>query len=181
MVSTRLIAVMAALAWPALAAADGPREVEPGARIRLTAPSVARKILVGTLIADDGESIVVRVGGRTERIVVPRDAVTRMEVQRLPSRRGKGAAVGLFTGALVGGVLGYALGDDCSKTWLCLFPPATAMKAGIVIGAPLGALVGAGAVRGAVWQEVSSGRPRVAVTPFMGRGHRMGGTVVLTF
>ena len=86
-------------AWPAQAPL-----LEPGARVRLYAPSLGGR-LTGTLVARESDTLVVRVDGEAEGLglVVPADSVTRLDVSR--GKRPmtlEGAGIGMLGGTLLG-------------------------------------------------------------------------------
>jgi hypothetical protein len=174
-----------------VAAVSGAQAQEPlpsasGARIRVTAPGVSGRRLVGTLVGMDETSLTLRADKGKGTLAVPRNSITRLEVSRHPSRRGKGAGIGALVGIGAAVVLGVAAGDDCS------FPPArseeldlverldrnlcfgkgeTALAAAIVT-VPLGTLLGYAAAPGERWVATSPDRLRVAVAPARGGGVR---------
>jgi hypothetical protein len=137
--------------------------------------------LTGTILTEDEDSLTVAVNGRRQAVSLPRSAVTRMELSRQRSRRGAGAIRGALAGALIGAVAGYAAGDDCSgDEWLC-FPHEQMAVAGIVVLAPIGAIVGALASPGEQWQEVPSRGLRFGAAPVPVRGGGFGLTVSVGF
>lgn len=138
-----LIAVLLGLV-PALSAqrADS---IAPGTRVRITVrntqPGGARPVVViGPLIALRDSAISVRSDSASSEVIVPLGQVERVEVSY--RNRGASALTGGLIGLLVGGVLGYAAGDDCSATsFICFDHTDTAMM-GASAGAGLGLIVG---------------------------------------
>jgi hypothetical protein len=154
------------LCAPVALRADEAPVVVPGARVRL---SYGARTVVGRLESLDGRLLVVttRKNDVPVRVVVPTDAIARLEVS-ISSRRHsarRGAASGLLGGALVG----LAAGQDCGgrsnriDDW-CFDRRGTAL-AGAVVGASLGALIGL-AFPGHAWREVRLEIVRPAVAPY---------------
>lgn len=141
-----------------------PQDLVPGARVRITAPSVAPGRLGGTVrtLADD--AIELAIGGREELFPVPRGAVLRLEVSE-GRNRGKGALIGGGALAAVGAIVG-AVGCRDSDDFGSGFCGAVLGGAGLVIGGGVGALVGAGDR----WKDLPSDRVQVSLTPVAGRG-----------
>ena len=120
----------------------------PGARLRVTATSMDHRV-VGTVITVDARSVVLRVKGRAEPVVVSYREITA--IQRSVSRRsrGKGALIGAAIGAGIGMALGLATcGDNCAITR----GAAAAILGGM--GAGGGALLGAAVPPGERWKEI---------------------------
>lgn len=104
---------MAAAAMAPRAAAAQTAMPEPGARVRVSLPSLHPAgdpvVYVGTLNAAEGDSLVVLPDGRTEPVVLRRREVRRVEVSQGEVPRGRTAlrngAVAGAVGAVVGGSL----------------------------------------------------------------------------
>ena len=84
-------------------------------RVRVTAPTVSGKRLVGTLLRMDEETLTLGAQKGKGVIEVPRSAITRMEVSRRASRKGKGARIGALVGLGAAVAIGFAAGDDCGS------------------------------------------------------------------
>jgi hypothetical protein len=159
--------------------ADETNGLSPGARVRLTAPSVSGKRLVGTLRNLDDVTLTFLPRGAAETMQVPRSAITGLEVGR-GSRRRKGAIIGAVAGLVSGVALGLATGHDCSEPE---FPDVfiglvggcrgTGRAAVISLAAvPAGALLGFALAPGEKWETVTPGRLRIAVRTVHGGGLR---------
>jgi hypothetical protein len=155
-----------------------------GARIRVTAPSLSGKRLVGTLTRMDATTLTLWQENGKRTLEVPRSAITRLEVSRHSSRRGKGAGIGALVGIGAAVVIGVAGGDDCN------FPPARPEEldlgerlnrsfcfgrgeialAASLLTVPLGTLLGYAAAPGERWAPTAPERLRVAVSPLRGGG-----------
>jgi hypothetical protein len=124
---------------------------------------------------------------------VPRSAITRIEVSRRPSRRGKGVGIGVLAGLGAAVAIGIATGDDCGSLPgpaeaddfvarlnrnLCMDNSATGLVAAILT-VPVGAVIGMGAAGGEKWARTSPDRLRLAVKPTRTGG--LGAAVSLRF
>jgi hypothetical protein len=94
--------------WPAFLALLRPAEctqaprLEPGSRIRFDARSLGGR-LIGTLVAWESDTLVVKVDGDAEGLhtIVPADSVTRLDVRGERRMTLEGAALGLLGGTLL--------------------------------------------------------------------------------
>lgn len=152
-------------------------------RVRVTAPTVSGKRLVGTLLRMDEETLTLGAQKGQGVIEVPRSAITRMEVSRRSSRKGKGAGIGALVGLGAAVAIGFATGDDCDSLpepgpgWsglverlnrnLCMGKGETAAIVSILT-VPAGALIGLGAAPGERWAATTPDRLSVAVRPVRG-------------
>jgi hypothetical protein len=147
-------------------------------RVRITAPTVSGKRLVGTLLRMNEASATLQKGG--EVIEVPRSAITRIELSRRASRKGKGAAIGALVGLGAALAIGFATGDDCGALpepdpwWsglverlnrnLCMGKGETAALTAILT-VPAASLIGMGAAGGERWVRTTPDRFRLTVAP----------------
>ncbi|MBW3630447.1 MAG: hypothetical protein KY464_14270 [Gemmatimonadetes bacterium] len=107
-------------------------------RVRVHAPEVAAKPLVGRAVLMDTDSLVLERGRPTDRLVLPMEDVQRLEISRGRNHL-MGAVKGAGIGGLAGGVaLGGLVALDGDPAWAFL-----GFIAGAVYAAPLGAVVGA--------------------------------------
>jgi uncharacterized membrane protein YeaQ/YmgE (transglycosylase-associated protein family) len=139
----------------------------PGALLRVTAPTLAPKPLVGTLVGITAHEVVLALS-ESDRRAVPRAAMTRLEWNR--GRQGN-AIKGLIIGAVVGAALLSALNAEDPET-------GDAQEYALValVGAGLGALPGAGVgalVRTDRWAEVPVSGLHVTLGPIKGNGVAM--------
>ena len=164
-----LALALAALAAPP-AAAQAP--VDPGARVRVDAPTVDGTFWV---VAATRDTLVLQRDSAGPAHRVPVAAIRRLDVsrgRRPPlARFGRGLLIGAGIGAAVGVVSGLASGDD-PQGFLSLTAEEKAVAGGVLAGvggATIGGLVGV-LGRGERWERVDTG-PRVAlVAPPAGRG-----------
>jgi hypothetical protein len=153
--------------------AEEPAPLE-GPRVRVVAPSVAKHDIIGQLVGQDDESFTIArangEGAATKTLVVPRAAVTGVEVSRARSKKGKGALIGAAAGLAVGVALGFATGDShCSGDSICVNQAGAALLSSILT-VPLGILVGASVAHGEKWEPVDPRQLHVVVGPARGRG-----------
>jgi hypothetical protein len=161
--------------------ADGPSPVTASPRVRVTAPAISGKRLVGTLLAMDETTMTIGSEKGKRVLEVPRAAVTRIEVSRRSSRKGKGAGIGALVGLGAAVAIGFAAGEDCpprdpndhslagALSRICFGRNEMAVGAG-VLTIPLGALIGLAAAPGERWARTTPDRLKVAVTPVRGSG-----------
>lgn len=184
----RVIAVaVVLLLWPndrLARAEDAP--LQTNARVRVT--ELAGRRLVGRLVAAGDTSVTVALRDKT--VVVPHEALTKLEVSRRPSRKAWGAGIGLLVGAASGALIGYAEGRKGYAPPSCvpLLPcddvgqdydhrADDAISYALVFGA-LGAGIGGAAAPGDRWETVGVGRIGVRVLPAR---HGAGLTLALSF
>jgi hypothetical protein len=164
MMRTLALVVSAVLLLPPTSTLAGPPEpsgVET--RVRIRAPELSKKPLVGTLTAVEPDVVLLRVDGEDRPLTVPRDLVTKWEVsQGRHSHVGRDAAWGLLGGVVVGAALVTATYEEDS--WFSQ-GESLALGAGFLggIGAVLGALVGINKTES--WEEVDQQSLRLGVTP----------------
>jgi hypothetical protein len=141
-----LVALFVATSSP-LAAQEAP--VEPGARVRVKAPPLQPDWVRGTVVGWESGSLVLepeKPEGDTP-LTLARDQITQLDVHRgRKSAAGKGALIGLGSGAVAGFALGFAAcagntGSPCTNDAGEGSPAGFALALGGV-GAGLGALVG---------------------------------------
>ena len=145
-------------------------------RVRVTAPSVSGKRLIGDLVAMDATTLSIKPEKGKAVIELPRAAITRVELSRRRSRKGTGAAIGALVGLAAGVALGLATGDDCGSLPsgddlvsrldrnLCFDRTVTAMGYSLLT-VPAGALIGLGAAGGEKWVRTTPDRFSISVKP----------------
>src|SRR5574340_468634 len=151
-----------------LVMAEEVASVAQGARVRVQM-SNEQLPLVGTLSALAIDSITLQVGKEKAPRVLSRAQVTALAVSAGQRSRGRGTLLGTGIGAVVGGVIGFAGGDDRNVETRGLTASENAVE-GAGIFAVLGALIGCAVPPGERWQEVAVVRVRVSVLPVPGRG-----------
>jgi hypothetical protein len=147
--------------------------VSAGDKVRCVAPAIAKKLDVrdpwarrveGTLVRIDDRNLTIEVRGSRKDVVVPRDAVERIEKQAAPSHYGKsmlkGAGAGLLFGATLGALAGSDRGTGCGQM-ICLTRGEMAILAGaegVVVGSIIGLLKGGPRWERASWPGAPSAR-----------------------
>jgi hypothetical protein len=149
-IAASLTAVGAARAEPESGAAP---TIEVGSRVRLEAPTLARKRLEGTVIGLGEKALVVRRNG-LEPLSVPREAITRLDV-RTGQRRWtlRGALVGAGAGLVAVGLTCGGGDGGCGQA-------APVVTYAALAGAGIGALI-----KSDRWQAVPLDRVRITHTP----------------
>jgi hypothetical protein len=167
--SPKIIAVGAlillSLASNFASAADGDTpltpSITPGLRVRILAPDVSPRKLIGTIDQVSDDSVSLDVPGRTQPVVVSREKIVRLDVSDGARSRGIDAAlIGAGSGALANGssggghiVSGGAVAGVCA-----------------LLGAGVGALIGVAMPPGEHWREMSATHYRVGFTPRLDHG-----------
>lgn len=134
-------AVAAVAASVSLEAQDAP-SLQPGARVRVFAPSLPTSGLVGTVVGLSRETLTLEAAKAPVSFVLARSELTRIEVstgQRTHVRRDMG--IGLLIGATGGAIAGRASGDD-KGSWFGMTSWEKARIGAVVFGVA-GALAGA--------------------------------------
>jgi hypothetical protein len=152
---------------------QAPSDLVAGMRVRVTAPGVAIKPVVGTIQSLSADAIELAVKGREGTMLVPRASVLQLEVSRGPNR-----ALGILVGGAVVAAMGAAVGAigcrDSSDfdSWHCA---AILGGAGFALGGGMGAITG----MGEQWKELPGERLRVTLGP--GRGCGLGLSMRFSF
>jgi hypothetical protein len=133
-------------------------------RVRVTAPTIDPRPLVGTVQGLSADAIELAVKGREGTTHILRASVLQLEVSQGRNRR-KGLLVGGAAVAAVGAVVG-AVGCRDSSDWDSWMCAGILGGFGFAVGAGVGAIVGAGDH----WTELPSDRLRVTLAPTPGRG-----------
>jgi hypothetical protein len=83
--------------------------VQAGSRVRILSPVLGDKTQTATVISSSPESLIFRLNAGSEPQTLKPSTITRMDVSTgTRAHKLKGALIGLATGALVGGAVGYA-------------------------------------------------------------------------
>jgi hypothetical protein len=174
------------------AAQETPRPPVPhlatGARVRVRSPAIRAfpHRVVGTLTALSGDTMQVTADGGAAPVALPLGSIEWVDMSVGRRSAGKrfvrGAGYGLLFGAVAGGAIGIASGDDPADEFLAFTAPEKAAILGIgfgAIGVVVGGLVGLGGEPD-IWRRVDSagGGLRVTAAPDRGgRGVRFGVTL----
>jgi hypothetical protein len=137
--------------------------VEPGARVRVTAPDQSMEELIGTFLTlSDGSMQFASVSGDEPR-TISLSSITRLDVSRgRKSHPWRGAGVGFLAGALAGAIIGSGSGAD----WDLPAEHAALLGAGFLglVGTVVGAVAGL-SIKTERWEEVPLDQPRVSLAP----------------
>ena len=187
MTSTRLPSVVIVLLATVSAGAPGTAQdsvlLLPGSRLRVTAPAVAPKPIVGTLL-EAGEREIVLAASASDRTRIPRASITRLERSVRPSRKARGALIGFGVGLAV--MVGKAAvnggcNDGCNMENVAaagLVALSTAAMGAIISPGERWADVAVGGAQGRPTMSSQAGL-RIRLVPQVGR--RAGLTVVASF
>jgi hypothetical protein len=157
-----------------VASAEGPPQVAASPRVRVTAPAVSGKRIVGTLVRMDDTMLAIRRDKGKSVLEVPRAAVTRIEASRRPGRRGLGAGIGALVGLGAALAIGLGAGQSCTGSEIICFDKTTTTVAGALLTVPAGALIGLAVAPGEKWVAVRPDRLGLAATAAQGGGFRAG-------
>ena len=152
--------------------------VAPGDRVRVSAPSIYRGELVGTVSALRSDSLVLKGESPTGQphalldedatLAIALSSITAMEVSRQRSAMWATAGIGALLGAVAGAAIGAAVteedctgfGEICSKELSAI----AGAVPGALLGFGIGAAIGSG-IRSQSWETVPLDRIRVSLTP----------------
>lgn len=135
-----IVACVVAFAPASLRAQDG---IEPGAQVRVLAPSAADSLLSGRVVAIDAAWLLLAPPAAGESLQLPTAAIERLEVLRRGRRRTfKGGAIGVLIGAAGGYALTHALVRNSDCEYVCGAAEASGSVAGALAGLGVGAIIG---------------------------------------
>jgi hypothetical protein len=185
---TRLSLVLTMALFPLLVEAVMAETPEPPPsppRVRVTAPSVSGKRLVGTIVALDDTILTLQPQGAGEKIRIPRAAIARLEASRRRSRKPLGAGIGLLAGIGAAVAIHRAADKTCERAgnregadqagalFTCL-GSSTAGLLGEILSIPAGALIGRAVAPSEKWEETTADHLRLTVGAGHGGGLRAG-------
>jgi hypothetical protein len=148
------------VAADAFAGADATTpSLEPGTRVRVEAPGLARSRVVGTVRSLDGESLEFVADGSHEPVRIARERISRLESSHGHGSRLVDALIGGLAGGAVGALVGKA---STSKSG---YMESAAEAGAAILGALLGTTIGAVSPPGERWQDVPASRYRVSLAP----------------
>jgi hypothetical protein len=179
-----ILTSLVALSGATASADEGPSPAR-GRRVRVTAPGLGGRPVIGDLMSIEANEVTIRRTGSSEVVAIPRGELMQFEVSTQRRQRGRGAKIGALVGLGVGAVVGFAVGDDCSgpdaPSIVCISRPASAVGLGVV-GAGLGAVTGLIlAPRQTVWEHADLAGLRVGVMPLSRQSGGMGLALSLSF
>ena len=170
--SLTLVVTLASLIVVSSVAAQADEGSLVGKRVRITTSNptprgdhhhAARPVVViGELTGTSDSTMSLRREATQDEVTVPLSRVQRLEMST-GSDRGASAVKGAVIGLAIGGVLGYATGQDCSQAdWIC-FPRSETATFGAAAGVTIGYVVGLIAGGGERWKDAAI--PRVSLVP----------------
>jgi len=133
-----LLVLLAVIPLPLKAQAKP--QVQPGDRVRVTAPRCGLEKTAGRLLSIDGERFSATLGG--EDIDCPIQALTRLEVSLGERKPWKPTLVGVAIGVGIGAIGVAAILPSGEETWDDLGPAAMWAMASITVGAVAGNVIG---------------------------------------
>lgn len=182
--SLTLVVTVASLIVVSSVAAQADQESLIGRRVRITTSNptppadrqrgVARVAVIGELTGTSDSTLSLRREATEDEVTVPLSRVQRLEMST-GSDRGASATKGAVIGLAIGGVVGFAAGEDCSDAdFICFSRDATA-AGGAAAGVALGFIIGLIAGGGERWEDTAI--PRVSVDPTGARSISIGSTI----
>jgi hypothetical protein len=121
-----------------------PAGLTPGVRVRLSAPDLGGRRLIGTLVRATHDTLMIEFVGRGEFFSIPTWRLSRLEVssgRNVAAGAVRGAGIGFLTGVVLTTTLAaLSTSSDCLR-YLCLsLGTAYVAGAGVLVGAFFGAL-----------------------------------------
>ena len=135
--STTLLALLSIVG---VASAQPEQPIATGARVRVTTVN-SPSAVIGELVAVNDSALLVRRHLDSSDVSIPRTLVHRLEVSR-GTTRGASARKGALIGLAIGGVVGFAAGEDCSSEDFMCFDRGTTAAIGMMSGVSIGGLIG---------------------------------------
>jgi hypothetical protein len=132
----------------------------PGMRVRILTPGISPSKVVGTINSVDDQSVTIDVPGRAEPVSVPREKIARVDVSSGRRSRWVDAAIGAGIAAA-----GGALACSASETKHSIVNNSDVTAGCALVGALLGAGIGAVIPPGERWNEMPATRYRVGFAP----------------
>lgn len=164
-----LLALLCGASMSASADADAAllQSLTPGMRVRIVAPEVAPRKIVGTVSQVTADSVAIDIPGRNEPVSISREKIARLDVSYPQGLRGVHAAIGAVVGAAIGAVT-CAVWNGSGQGHIV----STGDVAGIcaIIAGGLGAGIGAAVPPGERWKAVPTRRYRVSFSPRLDHG-----------
>lgn len=163
--------VLLSLASTSASAADGDvplqQSITPGMRVRILAPEVSPRKVIGTVEKVSDDSVTLDVRGRNEPVSILREKIARLDVSGGPRSRGVDAAIGGVIGAAISAA-GCALSNGSGRGHIVTTGEVAGFCA--VVGGGLGALIGVAIPPGERWKEISTTRYRFSFAPRLDHG-----------
>ncbi|HSU12887.1 hypothetical protein [Longimicrobium sp.] len=164
----RITPLLIAAAALALSAPAAGQELQPGTRVRVSAPIIrASSRFTGNVVREENGRLLLRLDPsvrqdtRLDTISIPRELIRRVEVSLGPGGRSRGPAArtGAIAGLVAGAIVGLIAGSGSSADRPARNPWMTALWTAPLLGAAgagTGALIGQGERER--WQTAPGGR-----------------------
>ena len=169
MITLRVVAAGLLLMGATSSPGDEAAAIAPGTRLRVFAPTLGGKPMVGVLQSLRDNTLTLAAEGHASAVVVPRQEITRIDRSGGRHSRGRWAVRGAGLGLLAGVAIGLAAGNSCTNELIDVFTlgacsagPKAAI--GAILGVPAGALIGLAVPPGERWEHVPLGQGRSAAT-----------------
>ena len=144
--------------------------VTPGARVRISAPTVAESPLLGTVVALPADTLIVDALDYADPLALPLASLARLEVSQGQESRTLNTLKGAGFGSLIGVGAGLAtvgilcINGDCADDPYVGLAFVVYGATGLAVGALTGAIIGS--IKGVDrWVDVPLDRLRVSLTP----------------
>lgn len=118
-------------------------QIQPGAHVRILAPSAADSLITGTVLEIGSSSLLLAPAASAPSRAVPLSAIERLEVRRRGRPRTfNGGAIGFLLGAGAGYVLTHAYVRNSDCEYICGAVQAGGSIAGAIGGMGVGSIIG---------------------------------------
>jgi hypothetical protein len=137
------LALASALSFPSSAVAQA-ATLMPGSRVRITSPAYELENRVGTLVRLTGDSVTIDFPGKTPRLSLPIDAVSRLDLSMGVRRAAgfwRGAGIGFLVSSAIVGATYLGSRDTCGSGD-CAAAFAIVAAGGVVVGSMVGGFIG---------------------------------------
>jgi len=131
------------------------QELAPNMRVRVSAPTVASKRIAGTITAVEPSVLIIQAAN--ERIVIPRDAITAIDLNTQRGRKWRGAGRGALVGVLAAVVLGTVSEITDGEGGFIDIPIWAYVTVYGMVTVPVGAGIGAAVADGEHWSPMPVG------------------------
>jgi hypothetical protein len=150
----------------------------PGMRVRIAAPEVLPHRLVGEISAIDEDTVTVESSASHMTVSIPRVKIDRVELSEGMRSRWVDGGIGAATGAATGAITCAEDNSHSSHGYVRVSTTAVAAACGVV-GAGIGALIGALIPPGERWHRMATSSYRLSVMPRL--DSELGLSVMLAF
>ena len=130
------------------------REIQRGARVRVSAPALSSRAVIGNFDTLSAESFSL-ISAQTDTLMrIPLSLITRLELSE-GRRRGRGAGMGALVGFGASVVGGFLCQVACSTGNDANFAVVGGLFLGIFVGLPVGGLLGGTVFAPERWRPIS--------------------------